>query len=363
MNVLKTIRNYYFYCGIEKDEYNAIKKEAYISNFEVWRILHFLMATVFCVLYAISLQNSLVEINRTFYLTGLVYSVVAIMLFFILRKDSILAQFLIYASMSFLFLFAIFINLNKPDHNATTFIVFLLVMPMFMIDKPYWMTVELVAASTVFLTWMHSVKPLEIWYIDLVNVIVYTIVGCFINVIANSLRIREFVLTREIRIQRDTDEMTGLRNKGSLTREINSFLEDKNSNKGMLFVLDVDHFKSINDVYGHDVGDDVIIQLGKYLGSKFTKGEIVGRFGGDEFIIFIKKADDLDKAVKTAEDLAEGVADNVKLPDADKKVSISIGIAAYNGVETNYSEIFKKADMAMYTAKGDPERRVYTYEP
>ena len=50
MKVIKAIRNYYFYCGIEKDEYNAVKKDAYISNFEVWKILHFLMAAVFCLL-------------------------------------------------------------------------------------------------------------------------------------------------------------------------------------------------------------------------------------------------------------------------------------------------------------------------
>ena len=47
MKVLRTIRNYYCYCGIEKDEYNAVKKDAYISNYKVWKILHFMMAAVF----------------------------------------------------------------------------------------------------------------------------------------------------------------------------------------------------------------------------------------------------------------------------------------------------------------------------
>lgn len=55
MSILKTIRNYYFYCGIEKDEYNAVKKDAYISNFEVWKILHFfygcrILPSIFCLL-------------------------------------------------------------------------------------------------------------------------------------------------------------------------------------------------------------------------------------------------------------------------------------------------------------------------
>ena len=362
MNVLKTIRNYYFYCGIEKDEYNAVKKDAYISNFEVWKILHFLMAAVFCLLYFASLQYSMMETNRWFYLIGFLYSVCAIVCFFILKKDSIVAQFLIYISMSFLFLFACFINLNKPQYNATTFIVLLVVTPMFMIDKPYFMTIELSVASAVFLIWAHGVKPIDVWQIDLVNAVAFTVIGSFLNVIANLLRIREFVLTRKIRIQRDIDEMTGLRNKGSLTREINEFLVDSTTKKGILFVLDVDRFKSINDIYGHDVGDNVIIQLGGFLGSIFTNHEIVGRFGGDEFIVFIKNTNDLENARKIAKDLVEGVSKNVLLPDNEKGVSISVGIAAYNGQENNYSEIFKKADTAMYKAKADPENRFFVYE-
>ena len=86
MNVIKTVRNYYFYCGIEKDEYNAVKKDAYISNFEVWKILHFLMAAVFCLLYFASLQYSMMETNRWFYLIGFLYSVCAIVCFFHFEK-------------------------------------------------------------------------------------------------------------------------------------------------------------------------------------------------------------------------------------------------------------------------------------
>ena len=362
MKILRSLRNYFFYCGIEKDEYNAVKKDAYISNFEVWKILHFLMAAVFCILYVASLRYSMMETNRWFYLIGFLYSVCAIVCFFILKKDSIFAQFLIYISMSFLFLFACFISLNKPENNATTFIVLLVLTPMFMIDKPYFMTIELCVASAVFLIWTHGAKPIDVWRIDLVNAVTFTVIGCFLNVVANALRIREFILTRKIRMQRDMDEITGLRNKSSLTREINEFLEDSATEKGLLFVLDVDSFKSINDVYGHDVGDDVIIQLGGFFGERFSKQDIVGRFGGDEFIVFLKNTNDLDSARKTAEDLAEGVSKSVMLPDREKKVSISIGIAAYNGRENNYSELFKKADIAMYQAKADPENRVYIYE-
>lgn len=342
MDVLRSIRNYFFYSGIERDEYNAVKKDAYISNYEVWRILHFLMVAAFAFLYVSTFFNDLLKSNSVFYLTGLAYSVAVVCIFLVIRKDSLLGQLIIYLSISLLFIFACLITQNKPELPATTFIVFLLVTPMFMIDKPFFMTIELCAASAVFLVWMYYVKPYDVWEMDMINVVIFTIAGIFLNIIANSIRIKEFVLTREINIQKDTDELTGLRNKGALTREINKILEDENCDKGIMFLLDVDRFKSINDTYGHDIGDDVIARLGKTLGKMFTKDEIVGRFGGDEFIIFIRDTDNRDEAKKIAEDIMKNASENITLPEKDNTVSVSIGAAIYNGSENTIPGSSKK---------------------
>ena len=127
-------------------------------------------------------------------------------------------------------------------------------------------------------------------------------------------------------------------------------------------MLDVDRFKSINDNYGHDVGDSVIVQLGHYIAERFKGGEITGRFGGDEFILFIKNTDDTEAARNIAASIVSGVAESVKLPDDGAKVRISIGIALYKGQEKNYSELFKKADVALYQAKGSADKRYCLYE-
>ena len=357
----RDIKNYICYCGIEKEEYNALKKDAYRSNFMVWRALHLLMAVVFGVLLVSTLFNDLVKINRVYYLAAFLYSAAAVCLFFILKEDSLAAQLIIYLSISMLFLFGGLITQNKPDIPATTFIAMLLITPMFMIDKPFFMAIELCAADAVFLVWMHSVKTYEIWRYDVINVVIFTFVGIFLHIIANSIRIREFVLTRKINIQKDTDELTGLRNKAALTREINEFIGAGPAGRGVMFLMDVDRFKLINDTYGHDAGDRVMEQLGSYLRGRFTGNEIVGRFGGDEFVVFLKDTDDVPAACRIAGDVIRGVSENVSLPDSGEKVGISIGIAAYTGDETNYSGIFKKADMAMYKAKADPERKYCVY--
>lgn len=362
MKLLKRLCDYFFYCGIGKDEYNKIKKDAYISNFNVWRILHVLIAVVFLFLFIVSLFDGPMVVNRWFYLASLIYFCLTSFLFLFLKKDSIIAQLLIYLSISLMFVFGCLITQNKPDSPAVTFIAILLVAPMFMIDKPFFMIIELCSASAVFLIWMHGVKPHEVWLYDLMNVIPFTIAGCFLNVIANAIRIREFVLTRKIQIQKDTDELTGLMNKGALTREINEYLSNDSKNKGIMFLMDADHFKTINDTYGHDAGDQVIAQLGEYLRNMFDSDEVAGRFGGDEFIIFIKDNDDPDTARRIAEDVVSDTSEKLRIPDTDQKVTVSIGVFIYKGIEKNYSEIFKKADKAMYKAKADPNRNYCFYE-
>ena len=141
-------------------------------------------------------------------------------------------------------------------------------------------------ASTGFLVWMHFIKAPAAWEVDLLNTIVFTMTGILLHIVAVHVCIKEFVLIRKINIQKDTDEMTGLMNKSALTHAINEYLAKPTSEHGIIFLLGIDHFESINDTCGHDAGDIVIRRLGLFLAEKFHSDEIVGRWGGDEFIIF-----------------------------------------------------------------------------
>ena len=362
MKFLRKIRNYFCYCGLERDEYHEVKKSAYVSNFETWRILHLMMAVIFLALSIASFTNDFMGMNKWFYVGAFVYSLAVTLLFFLIKKkDALWPQFIIYLSISVLFLFGCFLTSNKPDIPAISFIAFLVITPMFMIDKPYFMSLELIAAATVYLVWMYFVKEPAVFKMDLANIIIFTFVGIFIHVIANSIRIKEFMLIRVINIQKDTDELTGLKNKAALTREIGEFVERGKNNKGLFFVLDINYFKAINDTYGHDEGDIILNKFGKYFKEKFINDEIVGRFGGDEFIIFIKNIDDVAYAEKVALDIYHEVEETIKLPNEKEKITISIGIAIYRGQEKHYSDIFKKADVALYKTKENRQIKYSIY--
>ena len=362
MKFFRKIRNYICYCGIEKNEYKELKKNAYISNFEIWRILHFLMDAAFLGLFLYSLFSELMGANKWFYLAAFIYSAIATVFFFVLKKDSLIGQLLIYLSISVLFLFAAFLTQNRPEVPAMTFVAFLLIAPLFMIDKPYFMSLELLLASTIFLVWMYFIKDPYIWKLDLVNTVIFTIIGIFAHIIVNSFRIKEFVLIRQINIQKDLDDLTGLKNKGCLTREINKYLKNEDNNKALFFVLDIDYFKQINDTYGHDEGDVILGQLGAYLKQKFPNDEIVGRFGGDEFILFFKNIDESYIADRIAREISSEVSNLILLPNGKNRLSVSMGVAIYHGQAKNYSEIFKKADIALYKTKANRKLKYNIYE-
>ncbi len=353
MSVLRTIRNYFFYCGIEKDEYDALKKDAYVSNYRVWRILHFVMSFGFAVMFVSSLLTDLTRINRWLYLSLFFYSIAANCLFYVLKKDSIFAQFLIYVSICVLFLFGCAITRNHPDMPAVSFVVFLLITPMFMIDKPYYMTLVLFIASGVFLAWMRGVKPPEVWRTDCGNVIAFMFVGIFLHIIANAIRIREFVLTRTINIQKDTDELTGLKNKSALTREINAYLADGSNNRGTMFLLDIDRFKDINDTYGHAEGDRALRIISDALRNatqRYNFPLFLGRYGGDEFIIIMHPGSEKDIENLPAEIRAQ-IELGSNLQKIPYNISVGIGFDELRAGGDTFQQCQQRADHKLYLDK------------
>jgi hypothetical protein len=90
---LRTMRNYFFYCGIEKDEYNAVKRNVYISNFVIWRSLHIFMAVVFGLLFFASILIDFISFNRALYFGAFFYSTLAISFSSISKKILSLLSF------------------------------------------------------------------------------------------------------------------------------------------------------------------------------------------------------------------------------------------------------------------------------
>ena len=110
-------------------------------------------------------------------------------------------------------------------------------------------------------------------------------------------------------------------------------------------MIDIDNFKDVNDQYGHPAGDKILVKTGELLREIFRDSDLIGRVGGDEFVVYSESGDTKMKALR----LLNGTADFTK--EGELRISVSIGIASSTGDPgEEYQELFSRADQAMYRA-------------
>lgn len=152
----------------------------------------------------------------------------------------------------------------------------------------------------------------------------------------------------------ETDRLTGLCNREKLDRHLNKLLKGSAEDCALaLLVIDIDHFKQINDENGHLVGDQVLKEFANMLQQKMRKTDLLARWGGEEFVAILSQTSE-----KQACDLAEKFRLFIKQkPVAGINLTVSIGVTAYQRNDLSIS-ILKRADDALYQAKNNGRDRV-----
>jgi len=150
-----------------------------------------------------------------------------------------------------------------------------------------------------------------------------------------------------------TDALTGLRSKRHLLDELGrEFSRARRYNRQFsVLMIDIDHFKWINDEYGHQVGDITLRAVASQVLSCLHSDDLAARYGGEEFVISLLETK-LEDAVVTAERIRAAVAELVvSYRDVRLQVTVSIGCAEYSHSDENEIRLFERADLAMYAAK------------
>lgn len=149
------------------------------------------------------------------------------------------------------------------------------------------------------------------------------------------------------------DPLTGLPNRTLLARLVDQRLKvaAEEGQKLALLLLDLDHFKEINDTLGHDIGDDLLCQLGQRLTALIGSGGTVCRLGGDEFAVLIAPIPDAANAHNMALQLSNQIEAPFPLRDLSLSVGASVGIALYPEHADTMKDLLRCADVAMYEAK------------
>jgi len=154
------------------------------------------------------------------------------------------------------------------------------------------------------------------------------------------------------------DFLTGLYNRRYFFRSMNEYIETLNGGeKFAVAMVDIDFFKNINDTYGHDIGDEVIVHLSEILRTNTNHRDLISRFGGEEFCVVLKNINQF-SAVDILERLRVETESTVVTTDKKENINftISIGVAIYN--EEGLEETINQADMMLYKAKQNGKNQV-----
>ena len=173
------------------------------------------------------------------------------------------------------------------------------------------------------------------------------------------------LLHQQLRAAARTDAKTGLLNAAAWQREADIEASRVLRTRGSLalLVVDIDHFKRVNDTYGHLVGDQVLAALAGAFRQQVRDSDVVGRFGGEEFVVLLPGADGAE-AAKVAERLREQVgATPVDTASGEVRVTVSVGVAVFGPHGDDVPGLLARADRALYRAKESGRNQVRVFDP
>lgn len=158
------------------------------------------------------------------------------------------------------------------------------------------------------------------------------------------------------------DEMTGCLNHTFTAKYMKEVLVNSSQEHHALFAIDVDNFKKLNDTFGHQEGDEFLINLAAILRTCFRESDIIGRMGGDEFLVLMKNVPNTLSIVEKAETLLR-MGKAICSKYVDQKTALSVGIAMFPEDGTDLDQLYAKADQALYRAKnGGKDQFVFARE-
>jgi len=159
--------------------------------------------------------------------------------------------------------------------------------------------------------------------------------------------------TRELEFAANHDGLTGLANRGYFVAQLNAVLNSNVDENIALMFLDLDNFKPVNDSSGHEVGDQLLIQVSSILSSVLGADDLVGRFGGDEFLILMRDLGSQFTLARAVEEIRYRLKDHVQIGEKKLTMTASIGVVYCNTRDyQSCDDLLNDADLAMYSAKG-----------
>ena len=236
-----------------------------------------------------------------------------------------------------------------PKKASLWFPFFLIAFPMVYIDRIYMTSSYETFYLVVYAIIAKSFEPANVFSVDMYRSIAAYLIALFLDRLIIDMRCNEGLAKIQLSEMISFDTLTHTHNKGTFYKKVNEWLKNNDSRQNYaLCIIDVDDFKKVNDNLGHDVGDQVLKHIGNLLAMNVPSGDIVGRYGGDEFVLFIPDAKSLELTAFKLRNLQMFLTDFSI--EGSSNFTVSIG-AAFDSYGSKLEDLFKVADDALYTSK------------
>lgn len=240
------------------------------------------------------------------------------------------------------------------DNNAWLFLIALILVTQIYSMPPREMFTALPLYEAVFLLCSFLNKSPHFFLVDALSSICALGVALISYTTILGYKVDQWDSRRELTRMCAMDAMTGMLNKSTFIHAFNEYLRTRQNQPASyaLAVMDIDHFKDINDQFGHLMGDAVLQDLAAHLNARFPDADtaLPGRFGGDEFVVLLKSVQDGETIRGTLETAlpayTASIAEKFDIP-----ISFSVGVALETRTDLDFSELFVRADRELYKAK------------
>lgn len=363
------------YYGHPYAEYIICQKAILTTNRET--ISHILKMAIVMMSFFVAASFILpfLEIYRMIYFATAV-SLAALALAYerllFLKRNSTLGAYLL---MTILYGFGIIMAIPQHDQTSSIFNLLLVILPIFFIDKFLRMALYTLLAGLLFCVISYKTKLPEVASRAVFSCLCHYVISLMAHFYVNyrivggmiSDRKRDDALVSyqkaqyELRAQVQKDPLTGLYNRAAFI-ELAVLQLEKCWELGRypaLGILDLDHFKSINDTYGHQAGDEVLVGVAAILQKTLRGSDIVGRLGGDEYIFLLTDIAGDGALPAILERLLEGVTQMGR--DRSMPLHASVGLILSIDMQDTFDSLYHRADIALYTAKNTGRNRYVIY--
>lgn len=271
--------------------------------------------------------------------------------------------FLAYLQALILYAFSTGLALAYPDERSTVSVIMLPLLSMLLIDRFDRIVLFNMEFTAIYCILVTFLKNPRIGSYEVFGMLVSLVLSLFSNYFVQSKAIRNMLSAkrnqkliiqlhaakRELQLKSEVDQLSGLLNRGTFVSRVEDALKEKKYGVSALCLLDIDHFKEVNDTYGHQRGDEVISAVASALRTLFGKRHTIGRIGGDEFVVYLSGFESAEQIGEKMRILNKRL--NATVVGEVKSIPVSVGISLACDAKDNFEKLYHQADQALYLAK------------